>query len=169
MDGDRKMLEMTPPTPDPEAPKRRTDETSFNTIPIDQCISRRVYILVSRNLRLGVYDGNEGFIGIREKFGGRFLFTEFHWDQGPPFGTVRGQVDTGIDVPPDIKLLANLEGNIDQVSKRRVAFDKPTSEGGRGWYFIDSGDSSSDIIPMTEANKPLFEFLDDIEKKFLKG
>ena len=45
------------------------------------------YKLHSRNLAIGVYDGNEGFIGIREKFGPRYLFTEYHWDQGPPFGT----------------------------------------------------------------------------------
>lgn len=35
----------------------------------------------------GDYGGNEGFIGISDKFGRRYLFTEYHWDQGPPFGT----------------------------------------------------------------------------------
>jgi hypothetical protein len=30
------------------------------------------------------------------------LDTEYHWDQGAPFGTVRFQIDTGIDLPNDI-------------------------------------------------------------------
>jgi len=57
-----------------------------------------------RNLSYGVYDGKEGFIGIREKFGHEFLFTEYHFDQGPPFGTVHTIIDTGIDVPEGIEL-----------------------------------------------------------------
>jgi len=71
---------------------------------MSECITRRLYKLSSRNLSLGVYDGKEGFIGIRQKFGNGFLFTEFHWDQGPPYGTVDGVEDTGIDLPEHIEL-----------------------------------------------------------------
>ena len=73
-------------------------------IPIKDCIPRRVYKIRSRNLRYGVFDGNDGFIGIRTKFGARYLFTEYHWDIGSPFGTVYDQEDTGIDVPDEIHL-----------------------------------------------------------------
>ena len=74
-------------------------------VPIDQCKARRLYKIGSRNLFWGVYNGKEGFIGIREKFHNRYLFTEYHWDQGPPYGTVHTIIDTGIDLPDVIELL----------------------------------------------------------------
>ncbi len=37
---------------------------------------------------LGIYRSDDyGFVGIRHKMGHRYLFTEYHWDIGPPFGT----------------------------------------------------------------------------------
>jgi hypothetical protein len=58
-------------------------------IPMDQCKHGGLYRISSRNLDLGVYNSNsQGFVGIREKFGYNYLFTEYHWDTGPPFGTV---------------------------------------------------------------------------------
>ena len=57
-------------------------------IPIEQCEQGWLYRIYSRNLNLGVYrESDQGFIGIRHKMGTRYLFTEFHWDNGPPFGT----------------------------------------------------------------------------------
>ena len=57
-------------------------------IPIDQCQHGWLYRVYSRNLNLGVYrESDRGFVGIREKMGHRFLFTEFHWDTGAPYGT----------------------------------------------------------------------------------
>jgi hypothetical protein len=73
-------------------------------IPIEDCIFGRVYKIRCRNLSYGVYDGDSGFIGIRTKFGSRYLFTEYHWDAGAPFGTVRKQEDTGINVPNNINI-----------------------------------------------------------------
>lgn len=67
-------------------------------VPMGECVKGRVYEIRCRNLLFGVYDGEGGFIGIRTKFGSRYLFTEYHWDKGPPFGTVMGHKDTGIDV-----------------------------------------------------------------------
>ena len=86
-------------------------------IPIAECTPGRVYQIQSRNLTFGVYDGNEGFIGIREKFGHRYLFTEYHWDQGPPYGTVSGQKDLGIDLPADISPKESL-GTVDKETRR---------------------------------------------------
>lgn len=62
-------------------------------------IKGRLYRVDARNFKLAVYDGDGGFIGVRHKFGGRFLDTERHWDEGPPHGTVRDVQDTGIDYP----------------------------------------------------------------------
>src|SRR6266498_5084797 len=58
-------------------------------------IEGHLYRIGSRNLPYGVYDGRGGFIGIREKFGSLFLFTEYDWDKGPPFGTVTVREDLG--------------------------------------------------------------------------
>lgn len=68
---------------------------------IKDLVLGRVYKVYCRNLHLGVFDGKDGFIGIREKFGRRYLFTEHHWDC-EAFGTVRGVVDLNIDVPRSI-------------------------------------------------------------------
>lgn len=58
-------------------------------IPMDQCKHGGLYRISCRNLSLGVYNSEaKGFIGIREKFGNLYLFTEYHWDTGEPFGTV---------------------------------------------------------------------------------
>jgi len=82
----------------------RYDWINGQRVPMAECVSRRLYKICCRNLSYGVYDGKEGFIGIREKFGHEFLFTEYHFDQGPPFGTVHTIIDAGIDVPEGIEL-----------------------------------------------------------------
>ena len=57
-------------------------------IPIAECRSRWLYSMDSRNLSMGVYnDSNKGFIGVRTKFRDSYLFAEYHWDVGEPFGT----------------------------------------------------------------------------------
>lgn len=59
-------------------------------IPIEECKHGGLYRISSRNLSLGVFnEAAQGFIGVRGKFGCYYLFTEYHWDIGVPFGTVR--------------------------------------------------------------------------------
>jgi len=139
-------------------------------INLSECKKRRVYRLLSRNLQFGAFDGNISFIGIRTKCGSRFLDTEDHWDTGPPFGTAHPEEDTGIDVPKDIILhpRENEGIPIDKITGRNVAFDKPISDGGKGWFFKDTGESSTGIYPIAFDNKRLFEFLDKIEKIYNK-
>lgn len=61
-------------------------------IPLAKCKHGWLYKIESRNLILGVYrEDKKGFVGIRQKFGQEFLFVEFHWDTGAPFGTVKPQ------------------------------------------------------------------------------
>ena len=135
-------------------------------ISLSECKKRRVYKLHSRNLSFGVFDGDTGFIGIRTKFGSRFLDTEYHWDTGSPFGTAHPEEDTGIDVPEEIILhVHENEGNpVDKITGRDVAFNKPITDGGKGWFFKDTGESSMNIFPIIFNNKRLFEFLEKIEK-----
>lgn len=63
-----------------------TIELSY--IPRVECKKGFLYKLHARNLDIGVFDG-KGFIGIRQKFNDRFLFTEYHWDDGAPYGTAK--------------------------------------------------------------------------------
>jgi hypothetical protein len=60
------------------------------------------YRIQSRNLWVGIYNGNPitqgsdgGYVGIREKFGNRYLFTEFDFETGAPFGTATPYEDMG--------------------------------------------------------------------------
>ena len=63
----------------------------------------RVYKLDCRNLVIGVFDGIDSFIGIRTKFGRRFLDSEIHWDACEQFGTVSNVIYLEIDLPSDIE------------------------------------------------------------------
>lgn len=57
---------------------------------LNECKHGWLYRLSSRNLVSGVYNETvKAFVGIREKFGHEYLDTEYHWDNGPPFGTAK--------------------------------------------------------------------------------
>lgn len=74
------------------------------TIPLVECKNRNLYRICSRNLAFGVFHkSSRGFIGIREKFGYKYLFTEYHIDIGEPHGTVNPKEDLG-PIPEDIEL-----------------------------------------------------------------
>lgn len=48
----------------------------------------KYYIVEARNFSLAKWNG-AAFVGVRTKWGMRFEDREFHWDDGPPFGTVK--------------------------------------------------------------------------------
>lgn len=56
----------------------KSEREQIRWIAQSDCVAGTIYALHSRNLTVGVYDGVTGFIGIREKFGHRYLFTEYH-------------------------------------------------------------------------------------------
>jgi hypothetical protein len=61
-----------------------------NHIPMDQCKDGFLYIIDARNSKLGIYkEANKSFTISRYKFGSNFLFEEFHWGTGSPYGTVQ--------------------------------------------------------------------------------
>jgi hypothetical protein len=64
--------------------------TDPSYIPLASCKHGFLYRLDSRNLRYGVFnEKTKGFMGIRRKFTMVFLFEEYHWDTGEPYGTVK--------------------------------------------------------------------------------
>jgi hypothetical protein len=127
---------------------------------MDKLIKGRAYRIRCRNLSFGVWDGVSGFIGIRTKFGSRYLFTELHWDADRSFGTVRMATDLGIGLPPEISAVERL-GVVDQKTNRPVEY-KPDE----GWFFKDTGEFSKDIWAMEVSNKELFKFLDGLPEMF---
>jgi len=129
-----------------------------------ECVKGHVYKLRSRNLRIGVFNGTTGFIGIRTKWDSRYLFTEYHWDYEGSYGTVHPLEDMGVVVPETIELRENTD-SFDQVTGRPVDFDRPVAEGGRGWFFTDTGEADQNIRSVYGTYKPLFEFLDALTPK----
>lgn len=140
-----------------------------STIPMDQCVERRMYKLRSRNLVFGVYDGVGGFVGIRQKFDHSYLFTEYHYDNGAPYGTVVGVIDTELSVPDHIQLSTTL-GTVDAQTNRPMEFDRPVESGGRGWYFTDTDEDADpkNTRPQAVPNTDLFNFLKPFYQEELK-
>jgi hypothetical protein len=137
-------------------------------IPVDECQDRRLYRIHSRNLNIvGVYNAeHQGFIGIREKFGSRYLFMEFHWDTGMPFGTVQPDESTPEILPDDILLAERLEGSICQCGVD-VDFiqDDPKSSAGH-WEHLQPSPKCNNIRAYTKTNKELFKWLEEMEEKY---
>jgi len=152
-------------------------------IPIEDCIDGHVYKLLSRNLALGVYRSNKGtnrhgpgFIGIRLRFKNRYLFEEYHWDLGPPYGTANPLEDLG-PLPEGIEA-REVTRVYDKVTDRPVAFNgekAPEGEGWgvgpyKGWHFTDGDKEYSEAIePDYTYNTVLFEYLDELEKQEDEG
>lgn len=130
-------------------------------IKLPDCKPRMLYQIYSRNLILGVFDGKDGFLGIREKFNSRYIFTEYHWD-GECFATVKPIKE--IELVPAYLILEETLGSVDNITGRDVGFDSPLVEGGKGWYYLDTGESDQNIKPYCKGNKDLFEYLEQQEK-----
>lgn len=75
-------------------------------LPREACKHRHLYRIQSRNLPLGVWnETTKGFVGIRLKFGSRYLFEEYHWDE-PEFATAK-PTELLEPLPDDIELNEN--------------------------------------------------------------
>lgn len=124
---------------------------------IDAWVRGHAYRLDAQQIKVGVFDGDTGFIGICEKVGLRSLFREFHWDAGAPHGTARPLEDLG-PVPKSISIVEWfwIDGNSGQ-----PIF--PAGENGRSWSYEDAGERDPEIEPEPVANQELFVWLDDLE------
>jgi len=80
---------------------------SQGMIKVEQLQRGRVYRLQSRNLECGVWNGKDAFIGIRTKFGLRFLDMEIHWGLSETFGTAQA-LETMGTMPEAISLTISL-------------------------------------------------------------
>ena len=146
-------------------------------IPLPECKKRTIYKVNSRNLLYGVYDGNEGFLGIRQKFDYKFLFTEYHYDQGAPHGTVR-PIEP-VEVLPDwIDLkhsLGTICRNCGLLVKSIPITDKPVPVRWEHIPFETYNDETDETLPfkngceeaspLSLGNPYLFDFLDNLEKR----
>jgi hypothetical protein len=56
--------------------------------PKHELVVGKAYRVHARNFSIATWNG-EAFVGTRTKFGMTFEDTEFHWDDGPPHGTVK--------------------------------------------------------------------------------
>lgn len=132
-----------------------------------------VYRLRARNIACGVYDGQGGFIGIRTKFGGRFLDREYWGEDAAKPIIGEGLVECHgtaypkeklADLPEGIEVAEGL-GTKDEITGRLIEFDKPVDQGGKGWYFLDTGERAEKARPIGIPNTQLFEFLDQLLKR----
>ena len=144
-------------------------------IPLDQCVKGHVYRMHSRNLDPGVFDGDRGFVGVREKFNSRYLFTEFHWDTGPPHGTVKPLEDLG-PLPEDMETGCYLRHATDNlwliggygdwlpVTRRPLRPDEPAHGSRHGFVdeFEDGSRVPDDAYPRLRSNHKLHEYLESV-------
>jgi hypothetical protein len=128
-------------------------------IPLDQCKHGYGYKIRSRNLSYGVFNAKKnGFIGIRLKFGERYLFAEYHWDTGAPHGTVK---PIAIDEKCPVALINESLGIFSEPDNRQMEFRKEGESGAKGWYYLDNGEQADeDVKRVWRENKELFEWLD---------
>jgi len=62
----------------------------MNYIPLEKCKDGWLYRIDARNSSLGIYNVKKKcFFISRNKFGTNFIFEEYHWDTGEPYGTVK--------------------------------------------------------------------------------
>ena len=92
-----------------------------NYIKSEDCNHGFLYLVNSRNLKLGVYDKEvNGFIGLRDKFNSRFLFVEYHWDN-ESFATCQPLVELE-QIPEELSVKDHL-GHECRTCSKEMFFD----------------------------------------------
>lgn len=140
-------------------------------IPVAECKRGHVYRIHSRNLSFGVFapEKDNGFIGIREKFGSLYLFTEYHFDNGPPFGTVSPIEDLGPLEDPHLKLIETFPTICGYCGERLeyVEVEGGVQKGDRRypgeWRHLTGDGSCEEPRPEGSMNRRLYEALEKIE------
>lgn len=126
-------------------------------------VDRQMYVINSRNLRVGAFDAStSSFYGIRTKFNSVYLDNEYEWDLSGS-GTAHAlAVIEGAVVPVDIKMLSRLyvvcaaELQVKNIAPRmtmpihkHVSDDTSCEHGGTYWL----------------ENKALFDFIKPFDDK----
>jgi hypothetical protein len=103
--------------------------------PVAELVDGMAYRVVARNFFAAVWSERaRGFIGIREKFGDEYLFVEYPYADGAPYGTTHafealGQVPDGVELecygPRDDRgYLTNNQPLFDWLQPLRLAEDE---------------------------------------------
>lgn len=145
-------------------------------IPLEDCVDRQIYQIFSRNLRFGAFrKSSSGFIGIRLKFGERYLFEEYHYDTGPPHGTVQPLKAMNLVVPEEILLQEHLDLVCSSCERPAVQYrgnSFPDQPPGPPFYrHVDEPDGVDVCTKMSQtygrahlaSNTALFDLLNKIE------
>jgi hypothetical protein len=133
-------------------------------IPVDKLKHRAVYALRSRNLLVGVWDENsKGFIGVREKMGDIYLFTEYHYDLG---GTANAIEELPLNLPEDVELRENFDPTCRE-HLQYVVFTTPIAKGGEGWIHVNTKERC-DGVKASAMNHRLFDLLEPIHVEILR-
>lgn len=118
-----------------------------------------VYRVRARNFRIAVYDGDGGFIGVREKAGSRYLFTE--WLAG---GGGRGTTlvqEYLRDVPEGIEIGEYEPGTVTTCTRCNQPARWTGPPAPAPWE-CDGGCADTRAVGRP-GNKALFEFLEGME------
>lgn len=135
----------------------------MNYIEKDQLQPRRAYRLKSRNLLVGVWDPeSDGFIGVRQKFGDKYLFTEYFY--GETWGTAHAVEALDFSLAPGVVLDENI-GSFCQKCDEPV-YGKPGVRDGRevqciGNFHVTESDCEAEgtYCAYMKRNKDLFDLL----------
>lgn len=131
-------------------------------IPLKDCKDGYIYRIHSRNLIVGLFNKeNSGFIGIREKFGHHYLFTEFHRETGAPYGTVSPKEEIGKCPLADLR---ESLGSFCQTCEKPVDFRKENPDGTGSWYHLEET-TCEKALAYGKSNRELFKYLEPIEKR----
>lgn len=115
---------------------------------------RAIHRITSRNLRIAAYRGGGEWIGIREKFDARSLFTED--------ATVRAVGERVGTVPEDIRLTELVGEAYCELCGTTATFTTVTERPRRGTWSCENGCVRT--RPSRIPNRPLFRWLEDIEE-----
>lgn len=122
-----------------------------------------IYKLRSRNLAYGVFDGDRGFIGIREKLGSEFLFREYYAD-GSPYGTVQPLEEVGA-ISGAVEIAETL-GSRCSICGKRAWWTGPPSPAP---WACEGSCSPDEIRGYSVSNRALFRQLEAIQAAASEG
>lgn len=155
--------------------------SGLERIPVEELVNGGIYRIRSRNLILGAYRAEaRGYIGIRCKFGDRYLFEEYDWDTGSPYGTATPLALLGM-VPDEVELREYTDPYCSECGRATVFLpDDPEKGRTPGWNY-----HADDLTPMdgrdlraegwsvkdpwhtsvVSTYKPLFDLLEEYQEK----
>lgn len=146
-------------------------DTFRGRLPIVECKARVLYRVDTRNLGpIAVFDPecNNGFVGIRRKFGIR-LDAEYHWENGAPHGTANPWEELPETLPPTIELVQSMP-TVCKHCKVRAKWRSDLSGTHDGpppgtWYHL-APTKCEDCSPVSYGNEALMTWLKSMEEKY---